>query len=82
MNGRIAIDELADHVTDRMRQRTGDLMSVSGDRVEVLLDGAMAKHAERFLSRVRTDDWKKVAAVVYTAPTDREELLRIVEPDG
>ncbi len=76
------IDELADHVTDRMRQRTGDLMSVSGDRVEVLLDGAMAKHAERFLGRVRTDDWKKVAAVVYTAPTDREELLRIVEPDG
>jgi DNA-binding response OmpR family regulator/archaellum biogenesis ATPase FlaH len=75
------IDELAEHVTGRMRRRTGDLLSVNDDRVEVLLDGAMAKHAERFLTRVRTDDWTKIAAVVYTAPTDREELLRIIEPD-
>jgi KaiC/GvpD/RAD55 family RecA-like ATPase/DNA-binding NarL/FixJ family response regulator len=70
---------LAKHVAENMRQQSEDRMCVSGDRVEVYLDGALGTHAERFIDRVRTDGWKKVAAVIYTSPTDREQLLRIVE---
>lgn len=78
-----AVQELASHVADRMRQTGGDRLSVSGARVEVYLDGAGASHAERFLKRVRSEGWEKVAAVVYTWPTDRDELQKIVEPrDG
>ena len=77
------VDDLAVHVAEQMRQDAADRMSIGEERVEVYLDGALGIHAERFLSRVRTEDWKKVAAVVYTSPTDREELLRIVdERDG
>jgi KaiC/GvpD/RAD55 family RecA-like ATPase len=75
----IGVDELASHVADQMRQGTGDSISVADDRVEVYLDGALANHAERFLTRVRLDRWKKIPAVIYTAPTDRQELTRIVE---
>lgn len=75
------VDELASHVADQMRQGTGDYISVADDRVEVYLHGALASHAERFLTRVRSDRWKKIAAVIYTAPTDRQELVRIVEQD-
>ncbi len=73
------LEDLASHVAGRMRQNSGDRMSVAEDRVEVYLDGALAIHAERFLSRVRTKHWDKVAAVVYTSPTDREELQKIVD---
>jgi KaiC/GvpD/RAD55 family RecA-like ATPase len=77
------VDELAVHVAEQMRQDAADRMSVGKDRVEVYLDGALGIHAERFLTRVRTEEWKKVAAVVYTSPTDREDLVRILdEQDG
>lgn len=70
---------LAKHVGEKMRRGSEDRMTVGPGRVEVYLDGALARHAEIFLNRVRTDDWKKVAAVVYTSPTDREELLKLLE---
>jgi len=73
------VDELAVHVAEKMRQDAADRMSVGKDRVEVYLDGALGVHAERFLTRVRTEEWKKVAAVVYTSPTDTEDLIRITE---
>jgi len=73
------LDELAEHVAKQMRHDAGDRMSVRGERVEVYLHGAMAKHAESFLARVRTDRFVRVGAVVYTSPTDRDELLRIVD---
>ncbi len=77
------VDELAAHVAAQMRRGSGDRMSVRADRVEIYLDGALASHAERFVGRIRTESWEKVAAVVYTAPTDRDELLRMVaEQDG
>ncbi len=76
------VDVLASHVADQMRQDTGDRLSIHSGRVEVFLDGAMGTHADRFLSRVRTDEWeKKIAAVVYTSPTDRDELIRVIEED-
>jgi DNA-binding response OmpR family regulator len=73
------LNTLAKHVGDKMRRGSEDRMSVHSGRVEVFLDGALASHAEIFLNRVRTDDWKKIAAVVYTSPTDREELLKLIE---
>ncbi|KPK78460.1 MAG: hypothetical protein AMS25_15245 [Gemmatimonas sp. SM23_52] len=73
------VDELAEHVAKQMRHDAGDRMSVRGERVEVYLHGAMAKHAESFLARVRTDRFVRVGAVVYTSPTDRDELVRIVD---
>lgn len=80
-NGR-GVDDLADHVTERMRRDTGDRVSVVGNRVEVYLHGAMASHAERFLNRIRTTPFKKVKVEVYTAPTDRDRLLNVVGGDG
>ncbi|NIR45871.1 MAG: hypothetical protein GWN99_15675 [Gemmatimonadetes bacterium] len=77
-----SVEELASHVADRMRQATGDQLTVAAGRVEIFLDGAMASHAERFLKRIRVDRWDKIGAVVYTAPSDRDDLLRIVENAG
>ncbi len=74
-----ALEDLATHVAGRMRQNSGDRMALTEERVEVYLEGALAIHAERFLSRVRTAHWDKIAAVVYTSPTDREELLKLVD---
>jgi KaiC/GvpD/RAD55 family RecA-like ATPase/DNA-binding response OmpR family regulator len=73
------LNTLAKHVSEKMRRSSEDRMTVGPGRVEVYLDGALARHAEIFLNRVRTEDWKKVAAVVYTSPTDREELLKLLE---
>jgi len=73
------LDALAKHVAERMRRGSEDRMSVGSRRVEIYLDGALASHAEIFLNRVRTEGWKKIAAVVYTSPTDREELLKLLE---
>lgn len=73
------IKTLAKHVAEKMRHGSEDRMSLGPGRVEVYLDGALAKHAEIFLNRVRTDHWHKIAAVVYTSPTDREELLKLLE---
>lgn len=73
------IKTLAKHVAGKMRHGSEDRMSLGPGRVEVYLDGALASHAEIFLNRVRTDNWEKIAAVVYTSPTDREELLKLLE---
>lgn len=73
------VKALAKHVAANMRRRSEDRLCVKGDRVEVYLDGALRPHAERFLERVRTDGWKKVAADIYTSPTDREALLKVLE---
>ncbi len=73
---------LADHVSERMRRDTGDRVSIAGNRVEVYLQGAMASHAQRFLNRIKTDPFKNVQVEVYTAPTDRDRLLRVVAEDG
>lgn len=73
------LEALAAHVVQVMRQESGDRMSVNGECVEVYLDGALASHAERFLGRVRTEGFAKVGAVIYTSPTDREELLKITD---
>ncbi len=73
------LDALAKHVTERMRHGSEDRMTVGSGRLEIYLDGALASHAEIFLNRVRTEGWKKTAAVVYTSPTDREELLKLLE---
>ncbi len=62
-----------------MRQDSGDRLSVSGGRIEVFLDGALSSHAQRFLGRVRSEYGEKVSAVVYTSPTDRPELLKVIE---
>jgi KaiC/GvpD/RAD55 family RecA-like ATPase len=77
-NGRRA-KTLAKHVAQKMRRGSDDRMSVGPGRVEVYLDGALSAHAEIFLNRLRTDDWEKIAAVVYTSPTDRAELLKLLE---
>ncbi len=77
-NGR-RVKTLAKHVAEKMRRGSEDRMSVGPGRVEVYLDGALARHAEIFLNRVRTDDWQKIATVVYTSPTDREELLKLLD---
>lgn len=76
-NGR-GLRALANHVTERMRRDTGDVVSVVEDHIEVYLHGAMANHAERFLKRVRVEPFRDVAADVYTAPTDRKRLLEVV----
>lgn len=73
------IKTLAKHVAGKMRHGSEDRMSLGPGRVEVYLDGALASHAEIFLNRVRTDNWEKIAAVVYTSPTDREDLLKLLE---
>ncbi len=73
------LKELADHVAGQMRHDGGDRMNVREERVEVYLHGAMHKHAESFLKRVRTDRFARVGAVVYTSPTDRDELLKIID---
>ncbi len=73
------LEELATHVAARMRQNSGDRMALTDERVEVYLEGALAIHAQRFLTRVRTEHWNKIAAVVYTSPTDRQELLKLVD---
>jgi KaiC/GvpD/RAD55 family RecA-like ATPase/DNA-binding response OmpR family regulator len=69
---------LATHVADQMRQDTGDRMCVNGQQVEVYLHGAMSSHAEKFLKRVRIDPFNEVDAEVYTSPTDRERLLKVM----
>lgn len=76
-NGK-SVDALASHVADVMRHDAGDKLCVVGERVEVYLHGALASHAERFLQRVRTESWKKVAVEVYTSPTDRQRLLELI----
>ncbi|UCC71912.1 MAG: hypothetical protein JSV86_16305 [Gemmatimonadota bacterium] len=76
-NGR-GLHALASHVADQMRQDTGDRMCVNGEQVEIYLHGAMASHAERFLGRVRIDPFQDVNAEVYTSPTDRERLLKVM----
>jgi DNA-binding NarL/FixJ family response regulator len=70
---------LAKHVGGNMRRGSGDRMTVVDDRVEVYLDGALASHAEIFLNRVRSEGWKRTGSVVYTSPTDREELQKLFE---
>lgn len=75
----VRIKQLVEHVSQHMRQGNGDRISVSGRRVEVFLNGAMANHAERFLERVRSEEWIKTGAVIYTFPTDKEELQKLVE---
>lgn len=73
------VDELASHVASQMRRGAGDRLSVVGETVEVFLNGALASHAEHFLKRVRTKPWTKVGSVVYTSPSDREELLEVID---
>ncbi len=77
-NGR-GLHALASHVADQMRHETGDRMSVNGVQVEIYLHGALASHAEKFLRRVKIDPFREVAAEVYTSPTDREKLLKILD---
>jgi KaiC/GvpD/RAD55 family RecA-like ATPase/DNA-binding NarL/FixJ family response regulator len=69
---------LATHVAEQMRQETGDRMCVNDQQVEVYLHGAMASHAEKFLKRVMIDPFNEVDAEVYTSPTDRERLLKVM----
>jgi DNA-binding response OmpR family regulator len=76
-NGR-GLHALATHVADQMRQDTGDRMCVNGQQVEVYLHGAMSSHAEKFLKRVMIDPFHEVDAEVYTSPTDRERLLKVM----
>ncbi len=76
-NGR-GLHALATHVADQMRQDTGDRMCVNGPQVEVYLHGAMSSHAEKFLKRVMIDPFNEVDAEVYTSPTDRERLLKVM----
>lgn len=73
------LEALATRVAELMRQDSGDRLSVSGGRIEVFLDGALSSHAQRFLGRVRSEYGEKVSAVVYTSPTDRPELLKVIE---
>lgn len=72
-------DSLVSHVASRMRRNTGDRLSVRGDHVEVYLHGAMADHAQRFLKRIKIDPWNAIGSEVYTAPTDRAELLEVID---
>jgi KaiC/GvpD/RAD55 family RecA-like ATPase len=76
-NGR-GLHALATHVAEQMRQDTGDRMCVNGQQVEVYLHGAMSSHAEKFLKRVMIDPFNEVDAEVYTSPTDRERLLKVM----
>jgi DNA-binding response OmpR family regulator len=76
-NGR-GLHALATHIADQMRQDTGDRMCVNGQQVEVYLHGAMSSHAEKFLKRVMIDPFNEVDAEVYTSPTDRERLLKVM----
>lgn len=76
-NGR-GLHALATHVAEQMRQDSGDRMCVNGQQVEVYLHGAMSSHAEKFLKRVMIDPFNEVDAEVYTSPTDRERLLKVM----
>lgn len=72
------VDSLASHVAKRMRRSAGDRVTVSGERVEVYLHGALASHAQCFLKRVRTKPWSRVGYEVLTSPTDRSQLMEVV----
>ncbi|UCC84687.1 MAG: hypothetical protein JSW46_07110 [Gemmatimonadota bacterium] len=76
-NGR-GLHALATHVAEQMRHDTGDRMCINGPQVEVYLHGAMASHAEKFLKRIMIDPFNEVEAEVYTSPTDRERLLKVM----